>query len=169
MKKLISILSLLLVFLIQFGSVGFTYYRNDCSTSKSSTFTYRNEGCTCKKEISPSDNAKGCCQKVKSEKSCCQSKLTSCCTTNESKRELKLSRKCCNSTQLFFKVLSDPFNTYDSNLELSNDVLLTSSVYKVNSNKVIFSNSTSLQSNFNCNSPPFRNYETLVFIQSFLI
>ena len=168
MKKLISILSLLLIILVQFGSVGFTYYRNDCSTSKSSTFTYNDEGCTCKKDISSTRNYKSCCEKSKSEKSCCQREKSSCCSL-KSDDNLRLTKKCCSSTTLFFKVLSEPFNRFVEHFQLisTNLVLPTNYYFKIE--QATISRKVASQGYYKCNSPPIQNYQTRIFIQSFQI
>jgi len=168
LKKLITILSLLLIILVQFGSVGFTYYRNDCSTSKSSTFTYNNEGCTCKKNVSSSADSKSCCEKTKSEKSCCQRKKSSYCSS-KSDDNLRVKKKCCSSTTLFFKVLSEPFNTSAEHFQLVSNHLIIPTHYDFKIEQATIITNVASQGYYKCNSPPIRNYQTRIFIQSFQI
>ena len=119
LKQFITIWSLILIFLIQLGSVGFTYYRNDCASSKMSTFSLKNKGCCCKKDDESLTDIKSCCKKKDSEKSCCKSKTKNNCSKSNSNSKPLISNNCCNSTSIVFKVLSEEYVFEDLNFSVA--------------------------------------------------
>ncbi len=144
-------MNLLLILLVQFGSVGFTFYKNDCFHSNATSFSFKHSACCCKKG-----------KAVKSEKKCCKKKTSSCCA---SANQLQIEKKCCHSTPLFFKVLSEPFFYKQINLDFENK-LHQNKQYSVTSFSV---QKTTNQHYYQCNSPPQKNYDSRIFIQSLQI
>jgi hypothetical protein len=167
MKKLIAILGLLMLFLIQFGSVGFTVYKNECNKAKISTYTSTSVGCCCSKSDAKAETkAKSCC-KSKSEKECSKPEKKSCCS--KKKETETVNKKCCTSDLLLFKVMCESFNFESDRLNLDNTL-----DYIISARPVFKAKNTNFKSqlakgNYNCNSPPLITIDKRILFQSFQI
>ena len=163
MKKVIAILGLLLLFLIQFGSVGFTVYKNECNKAKISTYTLETVGCCCSKNKSKT-KTKSCC---KTKKTCTKAKSKSCCSKKKSSETV--NKKCCSSDLMFLKVLCESFNIESLDIALDNNI--NYQYVELPQFKIINTNliGSLITENYNCNSPPLINYDKRIFIQSFQI
>lgn len=165
MKKIIAILGLLMLFLIQFGSVGFTVYKNECNKEKISTYTLENVDCCCSKSESKSES-KSCC-KSKSEKSCAKPTEKSCCSKKQDTESF--TKKCCTTDLLNLKLACESynFNSYDLNLDNTNEFqIAVLHNFKISNTNL---NSNLITENYNCNSPPLYNYNKRILFQSFQI
>lgn len=162
MKKIFAIFSLILLLLIQFGSVGFTVYNNKCKKANLSSYSIKKTGCLCSKTVS---------NKLDKTKNCCKKKKKTCCSKNDNTQtKAILSKKCCTSNLMTFKLLCETFNNDLTNnlnfdnqnlVELNNNLLYT---------KNVFSFPKKLKTNIvKCNSPPLISVNKRIFIQSFQI
>lgn len=167
MKKLIAILGLLMLFLIQFGSVGFTVYKNECNKAKISTYTSNNDGCCCSKsDVKLEKKAKSCC-KSKSEKNCSEPEKKSCCS--KKKETETVNKKCCTSDLMLFKIMCDSFNFESDDLKLDNTINYTICALPIFKTKNTNFKNQLAKGNYNCNSPPLITIDKRILFQSFQI
>ena len=139
MEKVKAQIFLVLVLWVQFGSTGFVYYENVCSGSESTSISFKDVGCCC----GPKDVV-------------CSSKPKDCDG---------FSSKCCDSHQ-YFQQTSDDFPNSEFQFELA-----IVSLPKL-SNFVLAQNQfpqEAIDGFYPCHSPPIRNIDTRIFIQSFQI
>ena len=169
MKKIIAILGLLMVFMIQLGSTGFSVYKNECNKEKISSYSITDLGCVCKKnDVNNTEESSGCCSKAL-KKSCCEVEKKSCCSTNSDKKtETTISNICCTSDLMAFKLLCETFNLDNSQTaHLSSDIdFKIDPVLKIDD---LYHISALSNNDLNCHPPPDLGINTRIFIQSFQI
>jgi len=167
MRKIIAILGLLMLFLIQFGSVGFTVYKNECNKAKISTYTVKSVKCCCSKSNSKLESKVKSCCKTKSKASCSKPPKKTCCSS-KSKTE-SVDKKCCSSDLMLFKLVCETFNvdSYSLNIEKTIDYQIAFIPRNKKSNTNFKSNT--INGKYNCNSPPLIHVDKRIFIQSFQI
>jgi hypothetical protein len=167
MKKLIAILGLLMLFLIQFGSVGFTVYKNECNKAKISTYTSNAVGCCCSKtDLKSESKVKSCC-KSKAEENCSKPEKKSCCS--KKKYTETVNKKCCTSDLLLIKVMCESFNFESDHLYLDNAIDYNIAVLPPLKTKRTNFKSQLAKGNYNCNSPPLITIDKRILLQSFQI
>ena len=145
----------MLIFAIQFGSVGFTYYKNDCSKSKTTTYTI--------------DNVECCCKKNKQTPRCCKKTKKNCCKNKYSSKNAITPNKCCNSESKEFRISSDSFNNRIENFDLAESIIVINEEITVLKLPFTLINKSSVEGYYKCNSPPKLSYDTRIFIQSLQI
>lgn len=171
MKKIIAILGISMLLLIQFGSVGFNVFKNECNNTKTSTYTLEHVGCVCAKNHSEKEVVPDSCCKKEEKKSCCKTKVKkkTCCSKKSDSETA--SKKCCNTDVMLFKVFCESFTINFTDLTSdTNDIdeyIAITPVYKTAKVKY---NYNSNNGKYNCNSPPpLLDVNRRILIQSFQI
>ena len=140
MEKIKVNFFLLLILWVQFGSSGFTYYVNSCGASGITSISANYIGCRCNPDIVEWDK--------------------------HERNETRLTEKCCSSHEHFAQTADDyptsAFQSQDSQLE---GLFEDSPLVEIQENYI----GDRVVENYNCNSPPIRNFDIRTFIQSFLI
>ena len=146
-----------MILLAQLGAIGFDYYKVTCSKSNTSTYSIKDVGCCCKKKTKEFNNKKSCCSKKK--KSCCSK---SSCSVPQ------IANNCCSSTLLTFKIFSESFTNENNevNTNINKDIIVLQPIAA--KGKIAMINEIN-DGYYHCNSPPFKNFDSRIFIQSFQI
>jgi len=140
MEKIKVYFFLIIILLVQFGSTGFTYYVNTCSASDITTITRHYIGCRCNQEIVD--------------------------WNKHESHETKFTEKCCSSVECFVQTAEDyPTSAIQLQGFQLEGIVSAPLIVQIKE----FHAHTGVVVNYKCNSPPKRNIDTRIFIQSFVI
>ncbi len=155
-KRLNAICLLIMMLVIQVGNVGFSYYQITCLSNHTTSYSLQNSGCCCKAH-----------QVETNKKACCKKKKVSCCAADNAE-QLIIKKNCCNSEKHSFVINATDFDQQLNEFQINKPLDTPTHLQVLNAVEgQVYAHNQS--SNYHCNSPPLRNYNSRIFIQSFQI